>query len=214
MPARACPHAHSALALVLLLSLSLAAACARAPSPAPAPGAAIPAPAETPGQAGCELIVRIEVHKADRSLRAHCASGAVVEMRAALGREPLGPKRAAGDMRTPEGLYRIVGPIRESRFHRFVPLDYPSRADADAALIAGELSLREYARILEAHAAGELPPGDTALGGEIGLHGEGEHWQGYTGEIDWTHGCVAVTDAEIDFIAERVEEGTPVEILP
>jgi murein L,D-transpeptidase YafK len=135
-------------------------------------------------------------------------------MTAALGREPLGPKRATGDLRTPEGHYRIVGPVRKSRFHRFVPIDYPSRADADAALVAGELSPADHARILEAHAAGRMPPGDTSLGGEIGLHGEGQRWQGYTGDIDWTFGCVAVTDDEIDFLAERVETGTPVEILP
>ena len=78
----------------------------------------------------------------------------------------------------------------------------------------GELSPEDHARILEAHADGAMPPGDTPLGGQIGIHGEGERWRGYTGDIDWTFGCVAVTDPEIEFIAERVAPGTPVEILP
>lgn len=147
-------------------------------------------------------------------LRAFCAHGEIVEMTTALGREPIGHKRELGDLRTPEGLYRVAGPARESDFRLFIPLDYPSRADADAALAARELSLDEYARIAAAHAAGEEPPADTSLGGAIGIHGEGRRWQGYTGRVDWTHGCVAVTDPEIEFLAERVETGTPVEILP
>ena len=58
------------------------------------------------------------------------------------------------------------------------------------------------------------PPQDTALGGELGLHGEGPHWRGDSAELDWTFGCIAVRDHEIDFLAQRVKVGTPVWIVP
>jgi murein L,D-transpeptidase YafK len=159
-------------------------------------------------------IVRIDVHKSERILRAHCARGAVVEMTAALGREPLGSKREAGDLRTPEGRYAISDGAAPSRFHAFVPIDYPSVADADRALADGRIDSRDHARIVEAHARGVQPPGDTPLGGGIGLHGEGLRWAGDSEHLDWTLGCIAVTDRELDFLIARIERGVSVEIQP
>ena len=138
----------------------------------------------------------------------------MVEMTIALGRED-GAKRAAGDTRTPEGHYRISGPPRPSRrFHRFVPIDYPSRADAEIARITGRLSAEDYQRILDAHARRVPPPGDTALGGQLGFHGEGRRWRGDSRYLDWTYGCIGLADADIDFLAERSAIGTPVVIEP
>jgi murein L,D-transpeptidase YafK len=153
------------------------------------------------------------VHKGERRLFAECEGGMVVPLRIALGRDPLGHKHRAGDQRTPEGDYRIVGPTRRSRFHRFVPIDYPSRADADAALAERRLSPADHARILAAHRRGVMPPSDTPLGGEIGLHGEGARWRGESRELDWTLGCIALTDGDLDFLIARVRPGTPISIL-
>jgi murein L,D-transpeptidase YafK len=157
--------------------------------------------------------MRIEIHKAERRLRALCERGAVVEMTAAMGRDR-GPKREAGDLRTPEGSYRISGGPEASRFHAFVPIDYPSVADADRALAEGRIDPQQHARIVDAHARGDAPPPDTPLGGQIGIHGEGRRWAGDSADLDWTYGCVAVTDAELDFLIAHVEPGVPVEILP
>ncbi|MEN8182484.1 MAG: L,D-transpeptidase [Myxococcota bacterium] len=162
----------------------------------------------------CLRVTQIEVSKSERRLRARCEGGAVVEMTAALGREPFGPKRDAGDWRTPEGSYRISEPPRSSRFHVFIPIDYPSPEDAEAALEKGRISERVYQRIVAAHARSEPPPDDTALGGGLGFHGEGKRWRGDSVDLDWTYGCVGLADADIDFLAERIEVGTPVEILP
>jgi lipoprotein-anchoring transpeptidase ErfK/SrfK len=96
----------------------------------------------------------------------------------------------------------------------FIPLDYPSRGDADAALTAGIISRAEYEQIRAALDAGELPPQDTALGGSIGIHGEGDRWQGDSRYFDWTNGCVALSDADVEFLAARVKAGTPVLIHP
>jgi murein L,D-transpeptidase YafK len=162
----------------------------------------------------CSRIERIEVIKSARLVRAHCENGALVEMDAALGREPIGQKLGSGDARTPEGEYRISGRPRRSRFHLFIPIDYPSAADAEAALADGRLSASGYRRIVSAHESGEPPPGDTALGGQLGFHGEGARWRGDSRYLDWTYGCVALSDRDIDFLAEHSAVGTRVEIVP
>lgn len=184
------------------------------PPPPPRPVARpVPAPV-IPEPPPCARISRIEVEKSARRLRAYCEFGAVVEMRAAVGRENEGTKLLSGDQRTPEGEYRVSEPARESRFHLFLPIDYPSRADAQWGYVQGRISARDYRRIVAAHDLGLPPPGDTPLGGEIGLHGEGERWEGDTEHMDWTMGCIGLTDADIAFLAERSEVGTPVLILP
>jgi murein L,D-transpeptidase YafK len=167
-----------------------------------------------PAAVTCARIVRIDVRKDERALVAHCDGGATVALSAAFGREPLGAKRRLGDLRTPEGLYHVAQAGRASRFHRFIPLDYPSRADADAALAVGALSIADHRRVHEAHARGELPPSDTPLGGAIGIHGEGDGWRGFSRRLDWTEGCIALSDEDVDFLAARVAPGTPVWITP
>jgi murein L,D-transpeptidase YafK len=132
----------------------------------------------------------------------------------ALGRRPEGPKRAEGDLRTPEGLYRISGAARASRFHRFLPFDYPSREDAERARAEGRITRAELARIEAALARGAPPPHDTPLGGHLGFHGEGARWRGDSEHLDWTYGCIAMTDERIEFLATRTLPGTPVRIEP
>ena len=154
------------------------------------------------------------MHKAERELLAHCAGGGERRLRVALGRAPQGHKLRQGDWRTPEGLYHVATGGGPMRFHRFVPIDYPSRADADAALREGRITPRDHARIVRAHAAGLPPPGDTPLGGGIGFHGEGERWRGDSAHLDWTYGCIALSDDDVDFLADRAMPGTPVRILP
>jgi murein L,D-transpeptidase YafK len=176
------------------------------------PGEAVPLPLPAPGP--CRRIALIEVHKHERQLVAHCDDGTTREFRIALGRDPVGAKQASGDHRTPEGLYRVAGPARRSRFHLFLPIDYPSAEDADAARDRGRLSPRDHARILRAHGEGRLPPHDTPLGGQLGFHGEGQRWRGDSAVLDWTYGCIALRDEDIQFLADRAPPGTPVRILP
>jgi murein L,D-transpeptidase YafK len=212
------------VARILALSSVLALACAKPhfpgyviepyePETTPGDEAVLPPPTDL--TARCREIVAIEVRKAERALVARCADGDSVRVKAAFGREPRGRKRHRGDMRTPEGHYRVAGPPRESRFHLFVPLDYPSEADAEAALAEGLISEAERDAILRARAEQRLPPQGTSLGGHIGLHGEGARWQGdsETG-LNWTHGCVGMSDRDIEFLSSRVSTGTPVTILP
>jgi murein L,D-transpeptidase YafK len=187
------------------------------PGPAPTPSATPPAP-EPPARVEppppCRRIAKLEIRKSERRLLAHCEGGRVSELSVSLGRDPIGPKRRAGDSRTPEGRYRISARPQPSRFHLFIPIDYPSLEDAEAARAEGLLSREDHQRILAAHARGEEPPADTPLGGRLGLHGEGERWRGDSPHLDWTYGCVALSDSDIDFLARRTRVGTPVVIRP
>ena len=111
-----------------------------------------------------------------------------------LGRHPEGPKREEGDDRTPEGDYTIDGRNPDSAFHLSLHVSYPNALDRERAEQLG------------------VPPG-----GDIMIHGQpnGDGWIGAIHRTgDWTRGCVAVTDAEIEEIWRLVPDGTPVEIRP
>ncbi len=200
-------------------------ACVRPPAPEPVPARPAPAPAAEvappppgpppPDPLGlpCPAVVRLEVRKRARVLEAECNGGGRRVFPIALSREPIGAKQRRGDQRIPEGSYHLRGRARASRFHLFLPIDYPSPADADRGLLEGLISRSEHRRIFAAHAAGRMPPQDTALGGLLGFHGEGPRWRGDL-DLDWTEGCVAVEDAVIRWLAKHAKPGTPVEIRP
>jgi hypothetical protein len=158
-------------------------------------------------------VSRLEIRKRERVLEAWCEEGGRRSFAIALSREPVGAKRRRGDERIPEGEYRIAGDARPSRFHRFIPIDYPSIADADRALADGTIPPAVHRRILLAIAEGRIPPQDTPLGGWVGFHGEGARWRGDL-DLDWTEGCVALANETIDWLARHVKRGTPVSIRP
>lgn len=112
----------------------------------------------------------------------------------ALGRGGAGPKEHAGDNKVPEGRYRIVGRNAHSAFHRSLRIGYPTpRQVADAA-------------------RGGIDPG-----GDVMIHGirNGLGWLGGLHRtLDWTRGCIAVTDAEIEQIWRAVPDGTTIIIRP
>ncbi|HET9283317.1 MAG TPA: L,D-transpeptidase family protein [Candidatus Angelobacter sp.] len=112
----------------------------------------------------------------------------------ALGTAPVGPKRVEGDHKTPEGIYTIDAKNPQSQFHLSLHISYPDAAD------------RERARKL-----GVKP------GGAIMIHGLPPRFA-YLGalhrKVDWTDGCVAVTNAEIEEIWKLVPVGTRVEVRP
>lgn len=223
------PRPALRLLLVLLLVTTVFMACARTPivrpdedsaraapappTPPPTLVAPEPAPPPDPSRLPCETVRRIEVRKGERRLLAWCEEGGLRRFAIALSREPVGAKLRRGDERIPEGDYRIAGEARPSRFHRFIPIDYPGIADADRALTSRLISNETHRRIVAAHAAGRLPPQDTRLGGWLGFHGEGRRWRGDL-DLDWTEGCVAVTDETIDWLARHAGRGTPVSIRP
>ena len=203
--------ARRAIRCAVLAAALGAGACARpAPPPAPAPP---PPAAERSAPPPCERIEAIEVRKSERALVAACTGGGALRLPVALARAA-GPKRARGDQRMPEGEYRIAGPMRPSRrFHRFLPIDYPSVADAERAFAEGRIGAAERDAIVRAHRARRMPPQETALGGHLGFHGEGRRWRG-SGALDWTEGCIALRDEDIERLGALAPPGTPVRIVP
>jgi hypothetical protein len=113
---------------------------------------------------------------------------------AEVGANALGIKRQKGDRATPEGRYRIVEKkdVGQSVYHRALLLDYPNAADRESFAAAKR--------------RGEIPKG-AAIGGLIEIHGDGGRGQ------NWTDGCVALANADIDELYARVRRGTRVTIV-
>jgi hypothetical protein len=111
---------------------------------------------------------------------------------AEVGANALGRKQTQGDRATPEGRYRIVAKKDRSRYHRALLLDYPNAADRQ--------------RFANAQRQGEIP-GDARLGGLIEIHGEGGRGR------NWTDGCVALANGDMDDLYRRVGIGTRVTIV-
>jgi murein L,D-transpeptidase YafK len=112
----------------------------------------------------------------------------------ARGRNPLGHKQQEGDGRTPEGRYVLDYRNPRSSYHKALHVSYPTAADTSAASRRG-----------------------VKPGGQIMVHGV-RNGLGFVGRLhrifDWTDGCIALTDAEIDEIWRSVADGTPIDIEP
>lgn len=124
-----------------------------------------------------------------------------------LGFAPEGHKQEEGDGKTPEGTYYVCTRNNASRYYLSLGLSYPNASDAAAALQRGSITQREHDAIVCAINAGQIPPWNTPLGGEIMLHGRGAH-------RDWTAGCVAVEDVDMDILWALCRIGTQVFIEP
>lgn len=133
----------------------------------------------------------------------------------ALGSGGKSGKLQAGDRKTPLGEYHIYQVRDSDRFHLFIQLDYPSVRDAINALKAGRISKKEYRGILDAHIFGQLPPQNTPLGGAIGIHGIGVETKDKL-EIhelaNWTQGCIALRNNEVEQLTQYINKGTMVTI--
>jgi murein L,D-transpeptidase YafK len=130
----------------------------------------------------------------------------------AIGRRGAGAKTFRGDNITPRGEYRIGWIGEKSMFRKFLGLTYPSTEDAKNALIKGVIDQETFERIAYAHEHNEIPPQNTPMGGQIGIHGLGSGDIRVHKLFDWTHGCIALTNSQIDRLSEWVDTGTLVKI--
>lgn len=141
-----------------------------------------------------ERIDRVRVEKGERRMDL-IADGRVVRGYAiALGGDPVGHKQREGDGRTPEGLYVLDWRNAQSSFYKSIHVSYPDAADKASARRRG------------------VDPG-----GMIMIHGQpnGYGWAAWAFQwFDWTDGCIAVTNSEMDEIWNLVRNGTPIEIAP
>jgi murein L,D-transpeptidase YafK len=130
----------------------------------------------------------------------------------AIGRYGAARDKQRGDNRTPLGMFRVSRIDPDSPFHLFIGLDYPTPVHARRAAAAGVIGPDERRAIEEAFEAGRAPPQHTPLGGFIGLHGIGRGDPAVHARYNWTRGCVALTDEQIDRLVPWIRLGTRVEI--
>ena len=139
-------------------------------------------------------IDRIVVEKSARRLSVWKDGKKLKNYRVALGRNPVGAKQEEGDAKTPEGVYKIDSRNPQSDYHLALHVSYPSPEDAARAAERG-----------------------VNAGFDIMIHGiqNGGGWIGaFHRKRDWTAGCIALTDEEIEELWRVTPDGTPVEIRP
>jgi murein L,D-transpeptidase YafK len=190
----------------LLVLPALAAACSLlAPKSAPPPydpalyALATPAPTASPPLAwtnGSDWAV--VVRKRERTLTAYHNGEQRQVFPIVLGIAPNGPKTYRGDLRTPEGVYRIVFKRIHPRWSRFMLLSYPNQDDRQRyamALSEGRVPIIDG-----------RPPG---LGSAVGIHGTDRVESNVRG-VDWTWGCVSMLNPHVEELYDLVPLGTPV----
>lgn len=134
-------------------------------------------------------VTKVVVYKDARKMQLFHNATVLKTYPISLGFAPTGHKQFEGDGKTPEGLYYIDRRNPRSRYHLSIGISYPNEAD-----------------IAFAKAQGKEP------GGEIFIHGR----SGYRGKNrgDWTWGCIAVPDRQMEDIYAMVKDGTPIQITP
>jgi len=133
-------------------------------------------------------VTSVQVHKGARKMYLMHNDRVLKSYKVALGFAPVGHKAVEGDGRTPEGTYRIDRRNPNSAFHLSIGISYPNQADLDYAQSIGQ------------------PPG-----GDIFIHGASRR---PTTRQDWTAGCIAVKDKEMEMIYAMVKDGTVIHVLP
>lgn len=137
---------------------------------------------------------RVVVEKSARRLTLFQNGRALKTYSVASGRAPIAPKEYEGDQRTPEGIYTIDFHKPDSDYHLALHISYPEQHDIDRAAVQG-----------------------LSAGSDIMIHGlpNGRGWIGrFHRRSDWTAGCIAVADFEIEEIYRAVPDGTPIELRP
>jgi murein L,D-transpeptidase YafK len=142
-----------------------------------------------------------------------------------LGRNSSADKSVEGDQATPLGEFYICAKNPRSKYFLSLCISYPNAEDAQRGLAAGLIGADEHGRILDAIRARRMPPQHTRLGGEIYIHGHSIHRHGGHNESrgshsapidisqkDWTRGCIALSNDDMQDLYDRVAIGTAVSI--
>lgn len=151
-----------------------------------------PAVSNTVIKGKADLVV---VQKAERRLFLYQKGELLKSYRIGLGKQPVGHKQREGDSRTPEGLYTLDWRNPNSKFYRSIHISYPNSADRKSAKEAG-----------------------SSPGSLIMIHGQPTNWEERIrltfASPDWTEGCIAVENQDMDEIWKLVRDGTPIRINP
>lgn len=149
----------------------------------------------------------VKIEKAKRSMTLEVDGKVVRRFRVGLGFAPEDDKVRQGDGRTPEGRFYVAWKNPASQFHRFFGLSYPMPRHARRAFEAKKIDKALLDEVEAAAKKKKKPPQYSSLGGLVGVHGGGSG-------SDWTLGCIAVTDEEIEWLYEEVRVGDEIVVLP
>lgn len=130
----------------------------------------------------------------------------------AIGRFGTTTFKKRNDDKTPLGKFRIGWTNNNSRYYRFFGLDYPNRENAERALLNNKITQETWRSIINAANAKRTPPQDTRLGGHIGIHGIGNGDPEVHDQFNWTNGCIALTNKQIDQLSQWIAPGVMVKI--
>ncbi len=150
---------------------------------------------------------RIIVFKSKRRLELYSNDRMVRSYRVGLGTSPVEDKERQGDRRTPEGEFYVCIKNSRSTYYLSLGLSYPNQEDAERGLRNGLISRNTRDQIMNAIRNKKTPPQNTALGGDIYIHGHGSR-------NDWTWGCVALDNSDVKELFDAVPIGTSVVIKP
>jgi murein L,D-transpeptidase YafK len=198
---------HVVVGLVVVAFGGAVAACALLRPPPPPPDPALlatptPTPTATPAFAWAEgSEYAVIIRKQERTLAVYHRTEQMKVYPIVLGIASLGPKVYQGDLRTPEGVYRIASKRPHARWSRFMLLSYPNPQDRDRyamALSEGRVP------IVDGHAPG--------IGGAVGIHGTDREDSNVRGD-DWTWGCISLMNQHIAELYDLIPIGTPVLIV-
>ncbi len=153
------------------------------------------------------LSPRVVIRKKRRVLEVYDGDKLIKTYAVVLGFAPEGDKQREGDGKTPEGEFYIFTKNAESKFHLSLGLSYPSIDDAKRGLATGAIAKADHDEIVESIGKKIMPPQKTALGGEIYIHGGGV-------DNDWTWGCTAMKNEDIEELFAVLPIGTAVTINP
>lgn len=145
----------------------------------------------------------IKVYKKERRLELLDGETVIGRFRIGLGFAAEGDKEKEGDGKTPIGDYYVCMRNPNSRFHLSLGVSYPSVKDAKRGKAEGLIDNAVYEKIVDAIGRKASPPWNTALGGEICIHGNGSG-------SDWTLGCIALDDADMDILFAYCPLKTPI----
>jgi murein L,D-transpeptidase YafK len=151
--------------------------------------------------------VEIIIHKALHRLELWSSGVLVKRYEVGLGHKGLADKRREGDHLTPEGRFYLCTRNERSQFHLFLGISYPNEVAAARGLKEGLITQTQRDAILLALQNKVCPTWSTRLGGAVGIHGGGA-------SADWTWGCIALEDAEIEELWVACPVGSPVLIKP
>jgi murein L,D-transpeptidase YafK len=162
--------------------------------------------------------IRLVIWKSYYTLTLYKGNTPLKTYRAVFGRGYRdGDKQMTGDKRTPEGEFYICTMNHSKRFYKFMGLSYPSMKHAEYGLRSSIITPDEYALIKKATDERQQPPWDTRLGGAVGIHGRMLDDTGFPQtpyRQNWTDGCIALNNSDVDEIYSVVSLGTPVTVLP